>query len=79
MCSYSPHEWIFIEGKCYFFEETKASFNEAASLCSAKGGKLFEPQKITINDMVIFNHHIYEHLQYSAVWIGIHAPKNIEK
>ena len=74
-----PHQWFEIKGKCYFFEKTKASFYEAASLCSAKGGKLFEPQNAKINGLVIFNH-IYEHLHDGEnVWIGIHAPENIEK
>ena len=82
MSSYSPHEWIFIEGKCYFFEKTKASFNEAASLCSAKGGKLFEPQNKKINGQVISNHHIHQNIRedmFANVWIGIQAPENMHK
>ena len=82
MSSYSPHEWIFIEGKCYFFEKTKASFNEAASHCLAKGGKLFEPKNKMINGLVIFNDHIYRNIHednHANVWIGIQAPENMHK
>ena len=76
-----PHQWVEIKGKCYFFEKNKASFYKAASLCLAKGGKLFEPQtKTNRNILLTFNHHINENLQSGEnIWIGIHAPENIKK
>ena len=80
MFSNSPEKWILIKGKCYILEQNKTSFYEAASLCTARGGKLFEPENKIINGLVINNHHIHPYLiENESVWIGIHAPENIQK
>ena len=72
-----PEYWVEIQGKCYFVIKEHNPFMAAAFHCSNKGGKLFEPETKVINDLVIQNEHIRSN--YSHAWIGIHAPKTIEK
>ena len=74
-----PHQWFEIEGKCYFFEKTKASFYEAASIVQQRE-ESYLSLKMKRSGLVIYNHHINDHLHDGEnVWIGIHAPENIEK
>ena len=72
-----PGDWVEIQGKCYFVDKEQHTFMGASFRCSNKGGKLFEPETKVINDLVIQNEHIRSNNNHA--WIGIHAPKTIEK
>ena len=73
-----PHLWYEYEGKCYFFEKTPATFHQAAEWCSAKGGKLFEPQSKSASDFVIYRQENNEHFKNNnSIWLGIHAYQTI--
>ena len=66
----SKYEWI--SGQCYFLEKTTMTFDEAKKNCIATGGKLFEPNNMSISKLV------WEPFEYKikaagkgAVWIGV--------
>ena len=75
-CPTENTNYRLISGRCYYLDLDKMTYEEAKNLCVVKfvGGKLFEPENLSINNLVINS---FKDVNMDFIWIGI-SEKNSE-
>ena len=73
----APGNWTYISEKFYYSsnEGHYYNFQEAKEHCGKSGGKLAEPQNISVN-LAITNH--FNGFLFMNHWIGIRSGLNLE-
>ena len=75
-CPTSKPNYHFIDNRCYYFEKTSKTYNDAKRNCNTKftrGGKLFEPKSSSLNKKV---NKVALGIRSANWWIGINDKRN---
>ena len=75
-CPTSKPNYHSIDNRCYYFEKTSKTYNDAKQNCNTKftrGGKLFEPKSSSLNKKV---NRVALGIRSAHWWIGINDKRN---